>query len=130
MTASQKTTERFSLYQQEHQQWLQALALYTSQETYFASLLTYVCDSTADCETIDRSGSFRQWFAGLRAQMAQLSELIEQEERATAKGTPNWQRRQAIDERHRQMRSGYQSLEQQFISVRQQFYTFITPHVQ
>jgi hypothetical protein len=130
MTASQQSTERFTLYQHEHQQWLRALALYSDQETYFNSLLSHVCDSTADYEIANRSGSFRQWFTGLRSQMAQLSELILMEEQSTAQGVPNWQRRQEIDERHRRMRSGYQMLEQQFISVRQQFYAFITPYVQ
>jgi len=130
MTATQQPTERFSLYQHEHQQWLQALALYSDQGSYFNSLLSYVCDSTADYEIVSRSGSFRQWFTGLRSQMAQLTELIEMEEQSTAKGIPNWQRRQEIDERHRRMRSGYQMLEQQFITVRQQFYAFITPYVQ
>lgn len=130
MMAAQQTTERFSLYQHEHQQWLRTLALYSDQESYFNSLLSRVCDSTADYEIANRSGSFRQWFTSLRSQMAQLSELIQMEEQATAQGTPNWQRRQEIDERHRRMRSGYQMLEQQFITVRQQFYAFITPYVQ
>ncbi|MBO0947123.1 hypothetical protein [Fibrella forsythiae] len=130
MATSHLTTERFALYQHEHQQWLRALALYTDQESYFSSLLSHVCDSTADYSIVNQSVSFRQWFTGLRAQMAELSELIEMEERSTAKGTPNWQRRQEIDERHRRMRSGYQMLEQQFITVRQQFYAFITPYVQ
>ncbi|WP_375445614.1 hypothetical protein [uncultured Fibrella sp.] len=130
MATAQLTTERFSLYQHEYQQWLRTLALYSDQETYFTSLLSHVCDSTADYDIVNRSGSFRQWFTGLRAQMAQLSELIEMEERSTAQGIPNWQRRQEIDERHRRMRSGYQMLEQQFITVRQQFYAFITPYVQ
>ena len=129
MTASSTSTNRFALYQHEHQQWLRALLLYSDQESYFESLLSRVCDSTADYETVSRSGAFRQWFTGLRSQMAQLMELIELEEQATANGNPNWQRRQEIDERHRRMRSGYQMLEQQFITVRQQFYAFITPHV-
>jgi hypothetical protein len=128
--AQHPTAERFALYQHEHQQWLNSLALYSDQESYFESLLSRVCDSTADYEIVSRSGSFRQWFMGLRTQMAQLSELIEQEHRATQQGQPNWQRRQEIDERHRRMRSGYQLLEQQFINVRQQFYAFITPYVQ
>ncbi|MEZ0538608.1 hypothetical protein [Fibrella arboris] len=130
MATTQLTTERFSLYQHEHQQWLRALALYSDQESYFTSLLSYVCDTTADFDTVNRSVSFRQWFTGLRAQMAQLSELIEMEEQSSAKRTPNWQRRQEIDERHRRLRSGYQMLEQQFINVRQQFYAFITPYVE
>lgn len=130
MATTQLPTERFSLYQYEHQQWLRALALYSDQETYFNSLLADVCDSTADYDIVSRSGSFRQWFTGLRAQMAQLSELIELEERATTQGTSSWQRRQEIDERHRRMRSGYQLLEQQFITIRQQFYAFVTAYVQ
>ena len=129
MTAPQQSTDRFQLYQHEHQQWLRVFALYSDQEIYFASLLSRVCDATADYEIVSRSGAFRQWFTGLRSQMAQLSELIEMEEAATVGGTPNWQRRQEIDERHRRMRSGYQMLEQQFITVRQQFYAFITPYV-
>lgn len=130
MATTQQTTERFSLYKHEYQQWRRALALYSDQEIYFNSLLSHVCDNTADYDTINRSGSFRQWFTGLRSQMAQLSELIQMEDQATAQGTPNWQRRQEIDERHRRLRSGYQLLEQQFITVRQQFYAFITPYVQ
>lgn len=117
------------LYQQEHQQWLRSLAMYTDQESYFESLLSRVCSSTADYELVNRSGSFRQWFVGLRTQMAQLSELIEAEQFATEQGMPNWQRRLDIDDQHRRMRSGYQMLEQQFITVRQQFYAFITPYV-
>ncbi|MEZ0610554.1 hypothetical protein ACAW74_18715 [Fibrella sp. WM1] len=130
MAPTQLPTERFALYEHEHQQWLNALAFYTDQESYFESLLSRVCDTTADYEVVSRSGSFRQWFVGLRSQMAQLCELIEQEKEASQQGMPNWQRRQEIDERHRRMRSGYQMLEQQFITVRQQFYAFITPYVQ
>ncbi|MBO0931485.1 hypothetical protein [Fibrella aquatilis] len=129
MLANLPSTDRFMLYQQEHQQWLRSLAMYTDQESYFESLLSRVCNSTADYELVNRSGSFRQWFVGLRSQMAQLSELIEAEQRATENGMPNWQRRMDIDDQHRRMRSGYQMLEQQFITVRQQFYAFITPYV-
>ncbi len=129
MLANSPSTDRFMLYQQEHQQWLRSLAMYTDQESYFESLLSRVCNSTADYELVNRSGSFRQWFVGLRTQMAQLSELIEAEQFATEQGMPNWQRRMDIDDQHRRMRSGYQMLEQQFITVRQQFYAFITPYV-
>lgn len=130
MAPTQLPTARFTLYEQEHQQWLKALAFYSDQETSLATLLTQVCNATTDYEMVSRSVTFRQWFTGLRAQMAQLGELIEQEKLAARQGTSNWQRRQEIDERHRRMRSGYQMLEQQFITARQQFYAFITPYVQ